>query len=96
MNPAALLSFVVGTERSVPNTIDKWLTGLCAQGTCSDESLTAMATNLTTGCSEDLINAGVTQDISGSVVDIVKQVYPTARQAACLKEYVLINTKVDS
>ncbi|KAF8919758.1 hypothetical protein CPB85DRAFT_1275205 [Mucidula mucida] len=86
MNPAALLSFVVGTERSVPNTINKWLTGLCSKGTCSDASLEAMVANVTTGCSDDLAGIGAPEDIGSTVLDIVKQVYPTARQVACLKD----------
>ncbi|PBK74488.1 hypothetical protein ARMSODRAFT_593025 [Armillaria solidipes] len=84
MNPSALLSFVVGTDQSIPNTINNWLSGLCSQGSCSDESIEAMVTNVTTGCTQELASVGAPLDVRDIVLNAVKQTYPTARNIACL------------
>ncbi|KIY67162.1 hypothetical protein CYLTODRAFT_397637 [Cylindrobasidium torrendii FP15055 ss-10] len=61
---------------------------MCAQGTCSDESLTAVVTNVTTGCSEDLAGIGFSvsqDDIASTIMPLVQKVYPVAREVSCLK-----------
>ncbi|KAK0212785.1 hypothetical protein DFS33DRAFT_1392211 [Desarmillaria ectypa] len=84
MNPSALLSFVVGTQRSIPDTINNWLSGLCSQGSCTDKSIEAMVTNVTTGCSQELASVGAPLNVKDIVLNAVKQTYPTARNIACL------------
>ncbi|TFK44824.1 hypothetical protein BDQ12DRAFT_717973 [Crucibulum laeve] len=87
LNPSAFLSFFVGTDKSIPDTIDNWLSGLCASGSCSSESLTAVVTNVTQGCTQDLSNAGVNiSSLQSTITDIVQQAYPTARKVVCLKD----------
>ncbi|KAG7446223.1 uncharacterized protein BT62DRAFT_931679, partial [Guyanagaster necrorhizus] len=84
MNPSAFLSFIVGTEKSIPDTINNWLSGLCSQGSCTDESIKVMVTNVTTGCSEELASVGAPLDVQDIVLNAVQQTYPTARNIACL------------
>ncbi|KAJ7178408.1 hypothetical protein C8R43DRAFT_973261 [Mycena crocata] len=39
LNPSALLGFFVGTDQSVPDTINNWLSGLCSTGFCRHNDL---------------------------------------------------------
>ncbi|KAJ7497418.1 hypothetical protein FB451DRAFT_1211409 [Mycena latifolia] len=84
LNPSALLSFFVGTQQSVPSTVNQWLTGLCSTGFCSNETLAAVVSNVTTGCATDLssVDAGIPQTLT----QLVQEVYPTARAVMCLKD----------
>ncbi|KAJ7901962.1 hypothetical protein B0H14DRAFT_3422619 [Mycena olivaceomarginata] len=75
LNPSALLSFFVGNAQSVPDTVNNWLTGLCSTGSCSNETLANVVTNITTGCASDFNVAG---GVPETVTQIVQEVYPTA------------------
>ncbi|KAJ3724638.1 hypothetical protein C8R42DRAFT_719298 [Lentinula raphanica] len=88
LNPSALLSFVVGSNSgSIPSTINNWLTGICSSGSCTNQSISNVVTNLTSGCSAELSSLGIsTSTIQSQVVSIAQQVYPTVRQVACLKD----------
>ncbi|KAJ7188111.1 hypothetical protein C8R46DRAFT_1023578 [Mycena filopes] len=81
LNPSALLSFFVGNAQSVPDTVNNWLNGLCAVGTCSNDTLAAVVANVTMGCAADL-GSGV----GSTVTEIVQEVYPTVRSIMCLKD----------
>jgi hypothetical protein len=83
LNPSALLSFFVGSAQSVPDTVNNWLTGLCSTGSCSNETLANVVTNITSGCASDFNVAG---GVPETVTQIVQEVYPTARSIACLKD----------
>jgi len=83
LNPSALLSFFVGTQKSVPETVDAWLSGLCSTGFCSNDTLATVVTNITTGCQSDFGAAG---GVPETVTQIVQEVYPTARSIMCLKD----------
>ncbi|KAJ7703073.1 hypothetical protein B0H17DRAFT_1041504 [Mycena rosella] len=85
LNTASLLSFFVGNAQSVPTTIDNWLTGLCSSGFCSNATLAAVVTNITTGCATDLSSVGVS-GVPETVTQIVQEVYPTVRNVMCLKD----------
>jgi len=84
LKPSALLTFFVGTNQSVPDTINNWLTDMCSTGFCSNDTLAAVVSNITTGCASDLnsVNAG----IPATLTQLVQQVYPTARSIMCLKD----------
>jgi len=81
LNPGALLTFF--TNPSVPDAVNNWLTGLCSTGSCSNDSLAIVVSNITTGCQSDFdVASGVTE----TVTQIVQEVYPTARSIMCLKD----------
>ncbi|KAJ6500015.1 hypothetical protein C8R47DRAFT_275214 [Mycena vitilis] len=81
LNPSSLLSFFVGSDQSVPDTVNNWLSGLCSTGFCSNDTLAAVVTNVTAGCGSEL-GAGIPQTIT----QIVQEVYPTVRSIMCLKD----------
>jgi len=81
LNPSAILSFVVGAEKSITKTIDTWLSGVCSQGSCTDATLQSVVQNITSGCAQDLGSAPVDQ-----IVSIVQKAYPTVRKMVCLKD----------
>ncbi|KAJ7288877.1 hypothetical protein C8J57DRAFT_1707170 [Mycena rebaudengoi] len=87
LNPSALLSLFihVGTEPpSVPDTINQWLTGVCSAGVCSDETISTVVANITTGCASDV--DAFSPDLPQTLVDVVQKFYPVARSALCLKD----------
>ncbi|KAF9012438.1 hypothetical protein BDQ17DRAFT_702637 [Cyathus striatus] len=87
MNLSPFLSLAIGAEKSIPVTVNNWLTGLCSSGTCSNGSLAAIVANVTNGCAQDLSSLGIdTSSLGGQMTDIVQQVYPTARRVLCLKD----------
>jgi hypothetical protein len=84
LNPSALLQFFVTDQQPVPTTVNNWLTGLCALGTCSNDTLAAVVANVTAGCSSDIGSTGAS--VPATLTSLVQQFYPTARQIACLKD----------
>ncbi|KAJ7924936.1 hypothetical protein B0H13DRAFT_1976798 [Mycena leptocephala] len=81
LNPSSLLSFFVGSDQSVPDTVNNWLTGLCSTGFCSNDTLATVVSNVTSGCASDF-GGGIPE----TVTQIVQEVYPTARSIMCLKD----------
>lgn len=71
---------------SIIPTIDSWLTGMCSQGACSNATLEAVVTNITTGCSTDLASIGLNTTDPTAVVTAVETYYPTTREVLCLKD----------
>jgi len=74
------------TSTSVIPTINSWLTGVCGQPACTNDTLQAVVTNITSGCSSDLASLGLTTNDTSSVIATVQAAYPTVRQVACLKD----------
>ncbi|KAJ3887695.1 hypothetical protein GG344DRAFT_13558, partial [Lentinula edodes] len=89
-NPSAILSFVVGSNSgSIPSAVNTWLTDICSPGSCSNQSISNVVTNLTFGCSSELSSLGISMSfIQSEVISIAQEVYPTVREIACLKERV--------
>ena len=90
-NGAALFTAILGSQGndtiSVPNIIDAWLSKLCTSGSCTDDNIAKVATNLTSGCSQDLGALGIdVLSVQGKVVEIAQKVYPPVREIACLRE----------
>jgi len=81
LNPSALLTIFVGTDQSIPDTINNWLTGLCSQGACSDDVLAEVVNDITTGCASELGSDG-----AGSIAQMVQAAYPLMRNIMCLKD----------
>jgi hypothetical protein len=63
-------------------------------GKCSDETLTKLLDTLLSGCRQDLVQyADLTQEHDDEVKKLVLQVYPVARDALCLVEYVIMQIR---
>ncbi|KZP34161.1 hypothetical protein FIBSPDRAFT_846265 [Athelia psychrophila] len=90
LNPSGLVSIVGAVSNSSSTSLvgplNTWLTGLCAQPQCSNATLSALVTNITTGCSTELNAAGLGVSDPASLTALVEQYYPAVRQAACLKD----------
>jgi hypothetical protein len=88
LNPSALLSFAVGNNAgNIQAAISTWLTGICSSGACTNQSIANVMTNLTSGCSNELSEFGISvSSIQSEAISIAQQVYPTVRQVACLKD----------
>jgi len=87
LNAQSLVGLVVASENSsVVSPINNWLTGMCSQGSCTNETLAAVVGNLTSGCSSELSSLGFSSSDSGELTSIVQMVYPTARKVACLAD----------
>jgi len=82
--PSLLFPILVGagnTQDSLIGPIDTWLGAMCGAPPCSTTTISALATNLTAGCSTEF-DLGEAQ----SVVSFVSQNYWTARKMVCLKD----------
>ncbi|KZT67171.1 hypothetical protein DAEQUDRAFT_406105 [Daedalea quercina L-15889] len=87
LNAQSLVGLVVSTsDASVISTINSWLTGMCSQTACSNQTLSDVVSNVTSGCSSDLQSAGISTSDPSELVSIVQQYYPTVREAACLAD----------
>ncbi|TFY58106.1 hypothetical protein EVJ58_g6621 [Rhodofomes roseus] len=87
LNAQSLVGLIVSTQNaSVVTTVNNWLTGMCSQSLCSNQTLSDVVTNVTSGCASDLQSAGISTSDPSSLVSMVQQYYPTARQAACLAD----------
>jgi len=86
LNPSGLVQvFLQGTSSSIINPVDSWLKGLCALGPCSNDNLSLVVTNVTTGCATELESVlGNTQP--AAITAIVQQAYPTVRKGVCLAD----------
>ncbi|KAI0940592.1 hypothetical protein AcW1_003748 [Taiwanofungus camphoratus] len=87
LNAQSLVGIVVsGSNTSVISPVNSWLTGLCAQPACTNETLAAVVGNITNGCSSDLQSYGFSSGNSSELTSLVQTAYPTARQVACLAD----------
>ncbi|KAE9411340.1 hypothetical protein BT96DRAFT_8537 [Gymnopus androsaceus JB14] len=60
LNPSALLSFVLGSDAgSIPSTVNSWLTGICSTGSCTNDSISSVVTNVASACSSELSSLGI-------------------------------------
>lgn len=89
LNAQALVGLVTTqANTSLISPINNWLTGLCGQPACSNDTLTTLVSNVTTGCSSDLQSLGIGNFSTEEITNVVLQAYPTVRKIACLTEYV--------
>ncbi|KAF9653219.1 hypothetical protein BDM02DRAFT_2160968 [Thelephora ganbajun] len=86
LNPSDLLQvFLLGNSGSVVTPVDTWLKGLCARGSCSNDDIASIVTNVTTGCATDLQPVlGNAQP--GALTPLVQEFYPTVRKGVCLAD----------
>jgi len=87
LNPSSLLSIEINSRQtSIVDTMNNWVTGVCSTTACSNQTITAVIAEITSGCSEEL--AVVLSFSPYSVPQLTQyalEYYPTARKVACLK-----------
>ncbi|KAI0029660.1 hypothetical protein K488DRAFT_72805 [Vararia minispora EC-137] len=86
LNAAGLVTFAtVNSNSSLITPLNSWLTGMCSQSQCSNQTLANIVSNITSGCSSDLSSLGFSSSSTSTVVSDVQQFYPTVREIVCLK-----------
>jgi hypothetical protein len=84
LNADGILNIAVSNQNaSVVSPFNTYLTGLCSATLCSNSTLSSVVTNLTSACSSDVQQLGIT--LPSNLVQLVQQYYPTVIDAACLK-----------
>jgi hypothetical protein len=78
------MKLVLATNGSVLPPLDNYLSTICSSAPCTASVLNATAQAVLSGCSTDLSLAGITNDTIYQVMEL----YPLARELACLKTYV--------
>ncbi|KZT43480.1 hypothetical protein SISSUDRAFT_1029672 [Sistotremastrum suecicum HHB10207 ss-3] len=73
-------------NQSLVDPLVTWASGLCAAAPCDNSTLSALTTNITTGCSSDLSRIDVSVDNVNEIITIVQEVYPTLRDILCLQD----------
>jgi len=90
INPTGLVAVVAGVSNSssasLVDPLNTWLTGLCSQPLCSNATLSALVTNITSGCSNELNDIGLGISDPATFTQLVQQYYPAVRQVLCLKD----------
>ncbi|KAF7782664.1 hypothetical protein Agabi119p4_2040 [Agaricus bisporus var. burnettii] len=88
LNLPLLLTYIVDSDKSVPQTINVWLTGLCGNNnTCSNDNIANVVGQVVQGCQEDFAAKNIDiASLQGKITDIAQAVYPTVRKAVCLKD----------
>jgi len=87
LSPSSLLSFAtVSANTSVIDPINTWLSNVCSIPACSNSTIAAVVTNLTTACSAELSAFGFTSNDTATLISTVQEAYPTVRDVACLKD----------
>lgn len=79
---APLITAPANTSLVAP--INSWLEGLCAQAPCSNQAISDIVTNISTGCATDLTSAGLNESTSTLVAE-AQQAFPIIRDVGCLK-----------
>lgn len=89
LNPTGLIPLLTtSSNTSLVTPFTSWLQGACAQDPCTNSSLSAIVTNITTGCGNDLAGLGFSNDSVPELIAGIQEGYPTVRSIACLKEFV--------
>ena len=80
---AAILTLQANSS-AIP-ALNTWLEGLCRADPCSNDTINAITTNITTGCQSDIANTGLAQSTLQTIMQDIPVFYPTIRNLACLK-----------
>ncbi|KAM5531863.1 hypothetical protein V8D89_014493 [Ganoderma adspersum] len=87
LNAQSLLGLVATTNNaSVVPTINTWLTGLCAKPACTNQTISNVVQNITSGCSSDLSALGLGSIDANELTALVETAYPTVRKVFCLAD----------
>ncbi|KAJ7901963.1 hypothetical protein B0H14DRAFT_1263393 [Mycena olivaceomarginata] len=85
LSVSSLLGAVLQSNTSIITPVDNWLKALCSAAPCSNATLSAVVTNVTTGCSAEL-SSGDSSASAATLIPLVEQYYPTARKIVCLTD----------
>lgn len=87
MNAQGLLGLAATSgNTSVVPTFNTWLTGLCSKPACSNQTISALVQNVTSGCSSELSSLGFGNVDASELTALVETAYPTVRKVFCLAE----------
>ncbi|KAF9024844.1 hypothetical protein BDZ89DRAFT_954353, partial [Hymenopellis radicata] len=87
LSPSSLISLAVGSANtSIIDPINTWVTNVCTRGACSNDTLAAIVTNITAGCSSELGTFGFDSSQTSTIISTVQEAYPTVRKVVCLKD----------
>ncbi|EIW82616.1 hypothetical protein CONPUDRAFT_120715 [Coniophora puteana RWD-64-598 SS2] len=88
LNLAGLIPLATAnsSSTSVISPINSWLSGVCSVGACSNQTLSDVVTNVTSGCSSDLQGLGISSSNAQEIIPYVQEAYPVVRQIACLQD----------
>ncbi|KAJ7594410.1 hypothetical protein C8J56DRAFT_436732 [Mycena floridula] len=85
--PSALISLVVnGEDTSIVTPVNTWLTDMCSAPSCSNDTLSAIVANVTTGCGTELAALGYSTSQSSDILATIQAAYPTVRNVLCLSD----------
>ncbi|KAJ7076371.1 hypothetical protein B0H15DRAFT_599593 [Mycena belliarum] len=83
---SSLISTVIQSNSSIVTPVDNMLKALCAAAPCTNATLSAIVTNITTGCSTELSSTGSSAPSASTLTTLVQQYYPTVRNIVCLTD----------
>jgi len=87
LSVSSLLSAVINPNASIVTQVGNMVNTLCAAPTCSNATLAAVVSNITSGCSTELSEAGAGSDSTTSAItSAVQQYYGLVRSIVCLKD----------
>ncbi|KAG5641203.1 hypothetical protein DXG03_005774 [Asterophora parasitica] len=86
LTPSPLIPILTNSNISIVEPINNWLTSLCAAPACSNNTLAAIVTNVTAGCSTELSLAGFQSGDTSAVTALIQKYYPDVRNIVCLKD----------
>ncbi|KAF5393402.1 hypothetical protein D9757_000694 [Collybiopsis confluens] len=86
LSPSSLIPLLSSSNASLVDGLDTWISSACSTGPCSNDSLAAIVTNVTSGCGTELNALGFSSDDTPLLISTVQKFYPTVRQVVCLKD----------
>ncbi|KAJ7680451.1 hypothetical protein DFH06DRAFT_1163081 [Mycena polygramma] len=87
LSSSSLASLALATnDSSIITPVDNWLKSMCALPPCSNSTLSAVVTNITTGCSAELSASGSSGATASTILPLVEQYYATVRKVVCLTD----------
>ncbi|KAL1741861.1 hypothetical protein HDZ31DRAFT_75894 [Schizophyllum fasciatum] len=82
----SVTSLVTSQEESIIGPISDWLSNVCGTAPCSNDTLSAITTNVTEGCSKELESYGISANDARDAIPLIQNLYPTFREALCLQD----------
>ncbi|KAJ3869820.1 hypothetical protein EV359DRAFT_69710 [Lentinula novae-zelandiae] len=87
LSPSSLIPILTSSSNtSIVDSVDSWLTNVCGVAPCTNDTLSAIVTNVTAGCGTELSALGFSSTDTATLISTVQEFYPTVRQVVCLKD----------
>ncbi|KAJ4483284.1 hypothetical protein J3R30DRAFT_1757052 [Lentinula aciculospora] len=87
LSPSSLIPILTASgNTSIIPSVDSWLNNVCGVAPCSNDTLSAIVTNVTSGCGTELSALGFSSTDTATLISTVQEFYPTVRQVACLED----------